>query len=162
MIASDEGLRSKKWYRREWFLWLTFLFCTPIWAIIVLTDPKQTMGVKILAVILLAGSMLLICPSLTRQIILSIATPASSQVTYRVTGSIQHATVVYWTADGMEQRSVKLPWQKTFEAQGHQIISIVAQHDGDSGRIQCEILMDGKVAKKATSEGPYAGVTCGP
>lgn len=43
----------RKWYRRTWFYVLTFLFLTPLWAIIVLDDPDQTTAAKVLATILM-------------------------------------------------------------------------------------------------------------
>lgn len=152
----------KKWYRQGWFLLLTFLLCTPLWALIVLTDQNQSTGVKILAGILLVVSLVLICPLVKEFISVPILTPTTYQVTYQVTGSAQRASVVYWTADGMEQRTVDLPWKKTFKAQEHQIVSIVAQNESDSGSIKCEILVNGKVTKTATSTGAYSLVTCGP
>lgn len=156
---------KKKWYRQAWFLWLTFLICTPLWAVIVLSDRNQSTGVKILAGILLVVSIIFICPSLARELLLlisSLPTPTTYEVTYRLTGSAQSVSAIYWTADGMEQRTVDLPWTKTFQAQERQLISILAQNEGDSGSIKCQILINGKLTKTATSEGPYAGVTCGP
>ena len=152
----------KKWYRQGWFLGLTFLFLTPLWALIILTDPNQGVGVKIFAFILLTVAAILICPLAKELISVPTLTPTTYQVTYQVTGLAQRASVTYWTADGMEQRAVDLPWKRTFEAQEHQIISVVAQNEGDSGSIKCEILVNGKVTKTATSTGAYSLVTCGP
>lgn len=152
----------KKWYRQGWFLALTFLFLTPLWALIILTDRNQGTGVKIFAFILLAVAAILICPLARELISVPILTPTTYQVTYQVTGSAQRASVVYWTADGMEQRTVDLPWKRTFKAQEHQIISVVAQNEADAGSIKCEILVNGKVTKTATSTGAYSLVTCGP
>jgi len=153
----------KKWYQQGWFLLLTFLFLTPLWALIILTDRNQGTGVKVLAGILLAIAIIVICPSLARELIsVSTLPPITYQVTYQVTGSAQRASVVYWTADGMEQRTVDLPWKRTFKAQEHQIISVVAQNEADAGSIKCEILVNGKVTKMATSTGAYSLVTCGP
>lgn len=152
----------KKWYQQRWFLLLAFLFLTPLWALIILTDRNQGAGVKILAAILLAVAIIVICPSLAKELISSTLTPTTYQVTYQVTGSAQRASVVYWTADGMEQRTIDLPWKRTFKTQEHQIISVVAQNEGDAGSIKCEILINGKVTKTATSTGAYSLVTCGP
>jgi len=154
--------QTKKWYRQGWFLLLTFLLCTPLWALIVLTDQDQGTGVKILAGILLLVSVVLICPLVKEFISVPTLTPTTYQVTYQVTGSAQRASVTYWTADGMEQRTVDLPWKRTFKAQEHQIIGVVAQNESDSGSIKCEILVNGKVTKTATSTGAYSLVTCGP
>jgi hypothetical protein len=41
--------RPKRWYRQTWFLVLTFLVCTPLWAIIVLDDPDQGTAAKVFA-----------------------------------------------------------------------------------------------------------------
>lgn len=51
----------KKWYRQSWFLILTFIFLTPIWTLLVLDDPDQSSGVKILATILLVIYIVFIC-----------------------------------------------------------------------------------------------------
>ena len=51
----------KKWYRQSWFLVLSFLFLTPLWTLIVLDDPDQTTGVKVLASILLLVYVVFVC-----------------------------------------------------------------------------------------------------
>ena len=38
--------RRKPWYFRPWFLVLTFLFATPVWALLVINDPEQSMATK--------------------------------------------------------------------------------------------------------------------
>jgi len=52
---------QKKWYRQTWFLILTFLLVTPLWTLIVLTDPDQSTGVKVVAAILLGLYVVFIC-----------------------------------------------------------------------------------------------------
>ncbi len=42
----------KKWFRQPWFLILTFLFFTPLWTLLVLDDPDQSAGKKVVAVVL--------------------------------------------------------------------------------------------------------------
>lgn len=58
---TDSIKPPKKWYRETWFLILTFLFLTPLWTLIVLDDPDQSTGVKILAAILLVFYFIFIC-----------------------------------------------------------------------------------------------------
>ncbi len=70
--VSAELKPPKKWYRQPWFLILTFLFLTPLWTLIVLDDPDQSSGVKILAVILLVLYIIFIAiPFVVRHIIFS-------------------------------------------------------------------------------------------
>lgn len=33
---------ERPWYYRTWFLWVTFLFATPIWSILVIRSPYIT------------------------------------------------------------------------------------------------------------------------
>ena len=159
-------LPSKKWYREGWFLLFTFFFFMPLWLLIVLTDPDESKGTKVLASIFFVACVIIICPVITREFMITMPlltpTPTLSQVTYQVTGSARRASLLYWTADGMEERTVDLPWKKSFKAQGYQIMSIVAQNEGDAGSIKCEILVNGKLIKTATSQGAYVGVSCGP
>lgn len=58
---AEQRKPAKKWYRQPWFLLLSFLFLTPLWTLIVLDDPDQTTGVKVLASILLVLYVVFIC-----------------------------------------------------------------------------------------------------
>lgn len=61
----ENALKPKtKWHMSRSVKILTFLFLTPIWTLIVLDDPDSTLGVKVLATILLVMYVLLICPHL--------------------------------------------------------------------------------------------------
>lgn len=56
--------KQKKWYMDPTIKVLTFLFFTPLWTLIVLDDPDSTIGVKIVAGVLLVLYILFICPTL--------------------------------------------------------------------------------------------------
>jgi hypothetical protein len=56
--------KQNKWYRDPAIKILTFLFFTPLWTLIVLDDPDSTIGVKIVAGVLLVMYMLFVCPTL--------------------------------------------------------------------------------------------------
>jgi len=62
---TDQKAQSKKWYRQMWFLVLTFLFVTPVWSIIILTDHEQGKITKIFAGFFLLASILWILVMLT-------------------------------------------------------------------------------------------------
>jgi hypothetical protein len=55
-----------------------------------------------------------------------------------------------------EQHTVKLPYKKEFTAQPDQFVYLSAQKDsGGSGQITCLLLLDGQVAKKASTTAEY-------
>lgn len=45
-----------RWYRRYWFKILSFLFLTPLWALIVLSDPGERRTTKVVAALVLIAS----------------------------------------------------------------------------------------------------------
>ena len=51
LLASLEN--PKKWYRSSTAKILTFMFCTPLWTLIIIEDPDSSTAVKIVAIILL-------------------------------------------------------------------------------------------------------------
>lgn len=57
----DLSPKPKKWYMSTEVKIITFLFLTPLWALIVLDDPDSTTGVKIVAALLLIFYVLFIC-----------------------------------------------------------------------------------------------------
>jgi hypothetical protein len=50
VIMPEYSIRP--WYRETWVLVLTFLFLTPVWLILVLTDSEISTKNKVLAVLL--------------------------------------------------------------------------------------------------------------
>lgn len=58
--------REKKWYMETWVKIVTFIFFTPLWTLIVLEDPDSSIGVKIVAGVLLVIYLLAICPAIFR------------------------------------------------------------------------------------------------
>lgn len=91
----------------------------------------------------------------------------SHEVTFRVTSTASRGTVT-WAAPGsfsIEQAvGTRLPWSQTWSITGvsgsHGGGNFNAQMNG-SGRITCEILVDGAVVETRTSSGAYAVVSCG-
>lgn len=65
---------SKRWYREGWFLLLIFCLFTPLWVLIVLTDPDRSRGVQIFASIILIVYIALICPFAAREFMISTPT----------------------------------------------------------------------------------------
>ena len=53
VVKFNEQARPKKWYFAPEVKILAFVFCMPLWTLIVLDDPSSTTGVKILGTILL-------------------------------------------------------------------------------------------------------------
>lgn len=47
--AQQDAFVSRPWYRSSFVYFLTFLFLTPVWVVLILTDKKQSIGVKSLA-----------------------------------------------------------------------------------------------------------------
>jgi hypothetical protein len=56
--------REKKWYMETWVKIVTFIFFTPLWTLIVLEDPDSSIGVKIVAGVLLVIYLIIICPAI--------------------------------------------------------------------------------------------------
>jgi hypothetical protein len=58
--------------------------------------------------------------------------------------------------ESTEQHTVKLPYSKEFKADSGQFVYLSAQKDsGGSGQITCLLLLDGQVAKKASTTAEY-------
>lgn len=82
-------------------------------------------------------------------------------VTYSISGTAPVVFVTYMNnSGGTEQKDVKVPFKYEFSAKAGAMLSLVAQNKGASGSVTCQILVDGKVKKEATSEGGYVVVTC--
>jgi hypothetical protein len=86
---------------------------------------------------------------------------SSYTITYRITGNAMQASLTYENETGdTEQKTVNVPWDKTFTAAPGTFVYIAAQNERDFGTIKCEILIDNVVVKQATSNGAYAIATC--
>jgi hypothetical protein len=84
------------------------------------------------------------------------------RVVYRVTGSATEAALTYGNLQrGSEQRTVALPWERTLETSNIRLAWITARNTGREGTIRCEVVIDGRVASQAESEGAFKVVSCG-
>lgn len=81
-------------------------------------------------------------------------------IAYKISGSASSAMMTYTTPSGQEQTTKSIPWHKSFEAKDGELLSISAQNKGESGTVTCQIAVDGRIVKKATSSGAYAIASC--
>lgn len=150
---------KKPWYFSRPVLILTFLFLTPVWAILILADKRQEKGVKILALVI-GFAYLLYCGYLGLQTP-GIYAPSTYQVKYSVTGSATRGFVTYENAQGgMEQMEITIPWQKSLTVRNGQFLYISVWNLDSSGSVTCEILVDGVSWRKSTSSGAYTTAEC--
>jgi hypothetical protein len=82
------------------------------------------------------------------------------QITYRVDGTARSASVTYSNGTGgTEQKTVSVPWSKSFDTQSGEFLYISAQNNGEYGDVTVSITADGKIIKDATSSGEYVIAT---
>ena len=82
-------------------------------------------------------------------------------ITYEVSGTTDKASLTYENKDGnSEQKTVRLPWRFSFEAEPGTFLYVSAQNEGESGSVTCKISESNLVKEKATSEGAYVIATC--
>jgi len=93
------------------------------------------------------------------------AASTGHDVTYRVTGTAKTADVTF-TTDGStstsQENGVAVPWSKDLKIDGElfSVYQVLAQNGGETGKVTCEILVDGESVKTNTSAGAYAIATC--
>lgn len=81
-------------------------------------------------------------------------------VVYTVDASTNKGLVTYMTPSGISQNSAaKLPWRKKIYMKTGSPLSISVQNSG-SGKVICDIEVDGKTVKHSESNGPYAIALC--
>jgi hypothetical protein len=84
-----------------------------------------------------------------------------SAVRYEVTGSAKSSLITYINEDGgIDQLEAKLPWSKTMVVGNGTTVSLVAQNQGETGRVECVILVNGEQWKNGESSASYGVVTC--
>lgn len=89
---------------------------------------------------------------------------ADHTVVYKVGGTTTKADLTY-TTDGStsteQKQGQKVPWMKKLNIPGDflQVYQVSAQNTG-KGTVTCEILVDGKSVKKASSKGFAAIASC--
>jgi hypothetical protein len=82
------------------------------------------------------------------------------EVKYVVRGSQPSTMVTYFNdGGGLEQVSVSLPFEKTMQVKTGAMLSLAAQN-GASGKITCEIWVNGILKKTSTSTASYGLVSC--
>lgn len=89
----------------------------------------------------------------------------SHSVVYKVTGTATKVDVTYTNDGGTsteQQANQKVPFTKKLTIPGDffQVYQVMAQNNGAKGSVTCEILLDGKSVKKATSSGQYSIASC--
>jgi hypothetical protein len=97
----------------------------------------------------------------------SASTPAPKQyqVTYRVKGTTEEASLTYRNAQGeLVQTAILIPpgsvWAVTFDAPPGRFLYVSAQNARDAGSISCEILLDGHIKAQVSGTGAYVTVSC--
>ncbi len=85
----------------------------------------------------------------------------SHKITYRVTGTAQEASITYRNArGGTQQTAGRIPWEVSFDSRAGNFLYVLAQNQGASGSVSCDILVDGEVMATATSTGAYVIAEC--
>lgn len=116
----------------------------------------------VVLLVLVVGGCIAIIGTAANQVSKSVA--KGHDVTYIVGGTTKKADLTY-TTDGststQQEQGAKVPWRKKLHIKGNilSIYQLIAQNTG-KGTITCEILVDGKSVKKATSKGFAAIASC--
>jgi hypothetical protein len=90
--------------------------------------------------------------------------PATSHtITYRVRGSAGSAAITYsGRADSNSEPSeVSPPWEMTLPVRSGEEVYLTAANTGQTGDIECTILLDRKPWKKQSARAPDMNVACG-
>jgi hypothetical protein len=88
--------------------------------------------------------------------------PSSYLVRYRVTGSGQRASVLYYNEQGgIEEQDILIPWEETFHMRSGSLLYLIAQSNDDTNQtITCEVWVDDKLYRTSTSDGQYVVSSC--
>lgn len=84
-------------------------------------------------------------------------------VTYKVTGPATGALITYTINDNITQdNDVALPWEKKTDVTGLAKTVTLSATNGmnDTGKITCQVLVDGKVIIENTASGTGASASC--
>lgn len=120
------------------------------------------LGALLLVVLIIVGTMALIGGAAKK---VDDDMHAKHSVTFKVTGGSK-ADITYTSdtnASVAQENAAKLPWSKTLNVEGMTSgMNISAQNgmDGASGKITCEVIVDGKSVKTNTSSGQGAIASC--
>jgi hypothetical protein len=82
-------------------------------------------------------------------------------VIYRVYGDAYLADITMQVPTGTRQvANIELPAEETWLMPSGAFVYVSAQNNDESGSITCEIVVDGKVISRNTSEGGYTIASC--
>lgn len=110
----------------------------------------KLIGVGVLAVVLVFGGLLALRPT----------TAPTRAVRYELSGTARSASITTTNADGgIEQRTVKVPYESSHRMARGAFASLSAQNEGD-GVLTCTIVVEGEPFKTSTSEGQYKIASC--
>jgi len=83
-------------------------------------------------------------------------------VTYRVGGTTSTAVITYTAADGVSTDTFEsaVPWKKSIRYPKTTIVILTAGNPTQTGSIECQLLLDGKVWKSNSTKMPGDKVSC--
>ena len=106
-------------------------------------------------IITIVGAILFLC-----LLIVVLNSARGIEVKYVLKGSQSVTMATYFNdGGGLEQVNVSLPFEKTMQVKTGSMLSLTAQN-GTSGKITCEIWVNGALKKTATSTAAYGLVSC--
>ncbi len=81
----------------------------------------------------------------------------SIQLRYEVTGSAESADITYENMNGgiSQLTGISLPWSTTISADPGDYVYLAALNNGETGSVTVTIYDDGKVFRRATSQGSH-------
>ncbi|MEN9937587.1 MAG: rane protein [Chloroflexota bacterium] len=89
------------------------------------------------------------------------ASPRSSRVEYRVSGTAEQVRITYLNDIGVEeQRDLAPPWRFGFRARVGRELSLNVQRAGGDGAVACAIAINGQVLTEVPLEESRAEATC--
>lgn len=83
---------------------------------------------------------------------------SGGSVTYSVTGTARRVSLTYENdSGGTEQHEVSLPWSKTYTGFTSELdfLYVSAQNQRESGTLQCEVKIGGRVIYSGDASGAY-------
>lgn len=81
-------------------------------------------------------------------------------VVYTIDGSASRAMVTMQTPTGQRQENVALPHSFSFRFDPDGFVYVSAQNQGDYGRVECRIDVDGSTLSRNSSGAAYGIATC--
>ncbi|TWS19753.1 hypothetical protein FK268_23685, partial [Tsukamurella sputi] len=122
--------------------------------------PWVLLGIFILIVALFGGCMAVVGKAVDE---VDKESKSVVDVTYKVTGPSTGALITYTFNDNITQdNDVALPWEKKTQVTGFaKTVSLSATNGmNDTGKITCQVIVDGKVIIENTASGTGASASC--